>query len=65
MHGEAERMRNVEPVIEESMSVEDVHHLQLVPLLHELVREKGNRGATGQAPRPMRRSTCVRAWHSS
>ena len=38
-------MKNVEPVIEESGSVEDVHHLRLTALLHELVREKGNRGA--------------------
>ena len=38
-------MRNVEPVIEESRSVEDVHHLWLMSLPHELVREKGNRGA--------------------
>ena len=38
-------MRSVEPVIKESGSVEDVHHLRLMALLHELVREKGNRGA--------------------
>ena len=38
-------MRNVEPVIEESRVVEDVHHLRLMALLHEMVREKGNRGA--------------------
>ena len=38
-------MRQAEPVIEESGSVEDVHHLRLMALLHELVREKGNRGA--------------------
>ena len=38
-------MRNVEPVIEESGSVEDVHHLQLMALFHELVRKKGHRGA--------------------
>ena len=38
-------MRNVEPVIKESRSVEDVHHLRLMSLLHELAREKGNRGA--------------------
>ena len=38
-------MRNVESVIEESRNVEDVHHLRLMALLHELVREKGNRGA--------------------
>ena len=38
-------MRNVEPVIEESRVVEDVHHLRLMALLHELAREKGNRGA--------------------
>ena len=38
-------MRNMKPVIEESRSVEDVHHLRLLALLHELVRKKGNRGA--------------------
>ena len=38
-------MRHTEPVIEDSGSVEDVHHLWLMALLHELVREKGNRGA--------------------
>ena len=38
-------MRQTEPVIEESRSVEDLHHLRLMSLLHELVREKGNRGA--------------------
>ena len=38
-------MRQAEPVIEESRAVEDVHHLRLTALLHELVREKGNRGA--------------------
>ena len=38
-------MRQGEPVIEESRVVEDVHHLRLMALLHELVREKGNRGA--------------------
>ena len=37
-------MRQGEPVIEEGGSVEDVHHLRLMALLHELVREKGNRG---------------------
>ncbi len=38
-------MRETVPVIEESRVVEDVHHLGLIALLHELVREKGNRGA--------------------
>ena len=38
-------MRQGEPVIEESRAVENVHHLRLMALLHELVREKGNRGA--------------------
>ena len=38
-------MRQGEPIIEESRVVEDVHHLRLMALLHELVREKGNRGA--------------------
>ena len=47
-------MRQGEPVIEESRAVEDVHHLRLMALLHELVREKGNRGvasALGLDPR--------------
>ena len=30
--------------MEKSISVADVHHLRLMALLHELVREKGNRG---------------------
>ena len=38
-------MRHTEPVIEESRAVEDVPHLRLMSLLHELVRTKGNRGA--------------------
>ena len=38
-------MRNMEPVSEDSGSVEDVHDLRLMALLHELVRKKGNRGA--------------------
>ena len=38
-------MRQTAPVIEESGSVENVYHLRLMALLHELVREKGNRGA--------------------
>ena len=38
-------MRQAAPVIAESRVVEDVHHLRLMALLHELVREKGNRGA--------------------
>ena len=38
-------MRNMEPVSEDSGSVEDVHDLRLMALLHELVRNKGNRGA--------------------
>ncbi len=38
-------MGNGELVIEDSGVVEDVHHLQLMALLHELVREKGNGGA--------------------
>ncbi len=36
-------MRNMEPVSEDSGSVEDVHDLRLMALLHELVRNKGNR----------------------
>ena len=38
-------MRQAEPFIEDSSVVEDVHHLRLTALLHELVRTKGNRGA--------------------
>ena len=38
-------MRQAGPIIKESGSVEDLHHLRLMALLHELVREKGNRGA--------------------
>ena len=38
-------MRNMEPVIEESGRVEDLHHLRLMAVLHELVRKKGNNGA--------------------
>ena len=38
-------MSQTEPVIEDSRAVEDLHHLRLMALLHELVREKGNRGA--------------------
>ena len=45
LHSKGGSMRNMEPVIEDSGVVEDVHHLRLMALLHELVREKGNRGA--------------------
>ena len=38
-------MRQAGPIVKESGSVEDLHHLRLMALLHELVREKGNRGA--------------------
>ena len=38
-------MSQTEPVIEDSRAVEDLHHLRLMALLHELVREKSNRGA--------------------
>ena len=38
-------MSQTEPVIEDSRAVEDLHHLRLMVLLHELAREKGNRGA--------------------
>ena len=41
-------MRDMEPVIGESVVVEDVHHLRRMALLHELVREKGNRGAASE-----------------
>ena len=36
-------MRHTEPVVEDGEVVEDVCHLRLFALLHELVREKGNR----------------------
>ena len=55
-------MRQAEPFIEESRVVEDVHHLRLMALLHELVREKGNRGAAsalGLDPRTV--ASCVKA----
>ena len=55
-------MRQGEPVIEESRSVEDVHHLRLMALLYEMVREKGNRGAAselGTAPRTL--ASCMKA----
>ena len=38
-------MRHTEPVVEDGEVVEDVCHLRLFALLHELVREKGNRDA--------------------
>ena len=37
--------RTMKPVIGERGSVEDVHHLRLMALLHELVRQRGPRGA--------------------
>ena len=54
-------MRKVEPVVEDSCVVEDVYHLQLMALFHELVREKGNRGAAsalGIDPRTV--ASCMR-----
>ena len=54
-------MRQTEPVIEDSGVVEDVHHLRLMALLHELVREKGNRGAAavlGIDPRTV--ASCIK-----
>ena len=58
-------MRRTEPVFEDSGVVEDVHHLRLMALLCELVREKGNRGAAatlGIDPRTV--SSCIecRRW---
>ena len=50
-------MRQAEPVV-----VEDVHHLRLMALLHELVREKGNRGAAsalGLDPRTV--ASCIKS----
>ena len=38
-------MREADPVIEESGSVEDIHRLRLMALLYQLVREKESRGA--------------------
>ena len=54
-------MRQTEQVIEDSGVVEDVHHLRLMALLHELVREKGNRGAAavlGIDPRTV--ASCIK-----
>ena len=54
-------MRHTEPVIEDSRSVEDVHHLRLMALLHELVRVKGNKGtaaALGIDPRTV--ASCIK-----
>ena len=39
-------MKSREPVFEKSRSVEDVHHLRLMALLRELVRNKGVMKAT-------------------
>ena len=53
-------MRGTEPVVEDSGVVEDVHHLRLMALLCELVREKRNRGAAatlGIDPRTV--SSCI------
>ena len=38
-------MKTTEHGIEDSKDVENVYHMRLMALLHELVREKGNRGA--------------------
>ena len=43
-------MRQAEPVIEDSRAVEDVHHLRVMALLHELVREKGSGVCVGPGP---------------
>ena len=40
-------MRQVEPVIKESGSVEDVHYLRLIALLHDLVRQGGGEQGSG------------------
>ena len=45
MDAEVQRVGQVEPVIEESRSVEDVRHLRLMALPRELVLGKVNRGA--------------------
>ena len=45
-------MRNMEPVIEESGSMEDVHHLRLMAVLHELVRKKGQWSGASVGHRP-------------
>ena len=55
------KRRTPRPITEESRSVEDLHHLRLMALLHELVREKGNRGVPtvlGIDPRTL--SSCMR-----
>ena len=61
MHRKRWTMRQTEPVIEDSGVVEDVHHLRLMALLHELVRDKGNRGAAavlGIDPRTV--ASCIK-----
>ena len=35
-------MKTQEPIFEKSRSVEDVHHLRLMALLRELVRDRGS-----------------------
>ena len=47
-------MREADPVIEESGSVEDIHRLRLMALLYQLVREKESRGTPAPArPAPV------------
>ena len=38
-------MKTTEHGIEESKDVENIHHMRLMALLQELVREKGYKGA--------------------
>ena len=54
-------MRQAEPVIEESRAVEDVHHLRLTALLHELVRAERNRALLR---RWLRRVLTVGLWRN-
>ena len=61
MQSEGGAMGDGGPVIEDSGVVEDVYHLQLMGLFHELVRKKGNSGAAsalGIDPRTV--ASCMR-----
>lgn len=48
-NGSVGPIRHTEPVVEDGEVVEDVCHLPLIALLHDLVREEGNRD-TAEAP---------------
>ena len=48
-------MKTTEHGIENSRDVENIHHMRLMALLQELVREKGYKGAGAGAGRSTRR----------